>query len=57
MRFKTWKPIAAKRPMLLTPAFMRPHTTQAPALANFQLGRANAAPIAEGQIGRAKLVA
>jgi hypothetical protein len=58
MRFhKPWKPVAAKRPMLPTPAFMRPHSTQAPALANFQLSRANAAPVADEQIGRAKLVA
>jgi len=59
MRFhKTSKPVAAKRPMLPTPVFMRPHTTQAPALANFQVDRANAVASAAGRsVGHAKLAA
>lgn len=59
MRFhKTWKPVAAKRPMLPTPAFMRPHSTQAPALANFQVDRASAMALAADRNGsHAKLAA
>lgn len=61
MRFhKTWKPVAAKRPMLPTPVFMRPHSTQAPALANFQVDRASASATvlaADRNVSHAKLAA